>query len=77
MKAVAVAPKTKTLELIRLAAPRLEHPSDVLVRMLDVGVCGTDREICAFDYGTPPAGSRSSRHRSRVARRGGRGRRRR
>ena len=57
MKAVAVAPKTKSLELIELAAPRLERPSDVLVRILDVGVCGTDREICAFDYGTPPAGS--------------------
>ena len=27
------------------------------MRILDVGVCGTDREICAFDYGTPPAGS--------------------
>ena len=24
--------------------------------MRDVGVCGTDREICAFDYGTPPEG---------------------
>jgi threonine dehydrogenase-like Zn-dependent dehydrogenase len=24
--------------------------------VLDVGVCGTDREICAFEYGTPPAG---------------------
>jgi glucose 1-dehydrogenase len=57
MKAVAVAPKTKTLELIQLPAPRVERPSDVLVRILDVGVCGTDREICAFDYGTPPAGS--------------------
>ena len=31
--------------------PRLE------IRILDVGVCGTDREICAFDYGTPPAGA--------------------
>jgi threonine dehydrogenase-like Zn-dependent dehydrogenase len=25
--------------------------------MLEVGICGTDREICTFDYGTPPAGS--------------------
>jgi threonine dehydrogenase-like Zn-dependent dehydrogenase len=25
--------------------------------MLDVGVCGTDREICAFQYGTPPDGA--------------------
>jgi len=25
--------------------------------MLEVGVCGTDKEICRFEYGTPPAGS--------------------
>jgi hypothetical protein len=25
--------------------------------MLEVGICGTDREICTFHYGTPPAGS--------------------
>jgi threonine dehydrogenase-like Zn-dependent dehydrogenase len=27
-----------------------------MLHMLDVGVCGTDREICAFEYGTPPGG---------------------
>ncbi|HVJ90668.1 MAG TPA: glucose 1-dehydrogenase [Labilithrix sp.] len=26
---------------------------DVTVRMREVGICGTDREICAFDYGAP------------------------
>jgi glucose 1-dehydrogenase len=57
MKAVAVAPKTKTLALIERPVPRIARPTDVLVRILDVGVCGTDREICAFEYGTPPAGS--------------------
>jgi threonine dehydrogenase-like Zn-dependent dehydrogenase len=29
----------------------------VKLRILEVGVCGTDREICAFEYGTPPPGS--------------------
>jgi threonine dehydrogenase-like Zn-dependent dehydrogenase len=24
--------------------------------MLDIGICGTDKEICSFEYGTPPAG---------------------
>lgn len=57
MKAIAVAPGTRKLELIDLPRPRLARSSDVLVRVLDVGVCGTDREICAFEYGTPPAGS--------------------
>jgi glucose 1-dehydrogenase len=27
------------------------------MRVLDVGVCGTDRDIVSFQYGTPPAGS--------------------
>ncbi len=38
--------------------PRIEHDADVLLEMLDVGVCGTDREIARFEYGEPPPGSR-------------------
>lgn len=57
MKAIAVAPGSRKLEMIDLPRPRLARPTDVLVRVLDVGVCGTDREICAFEYGTPPAGA--------------------
>jgi threonine dehydrogenase-like Zn-dependent dehydrogenase len=56
MKAIAVHPATRTVELIDHPAPRLTLPTQVKLRMLDVGVCGTDREICAFQYGTPPAG---------------------
>ena len=57
MKAVAVFPATRQVDLIDHEAPRLGSPTDARLRMLDVGVCGTDREIAAFDYGTPPAGS--------------------
>ena len=32
----------------------LATPTDVRVKILEVGVCGTDREIARFDYGTPP-----------------------
>lgn len=28
----------------------------VRVRVLEVGVCGTDAELCAFEYGDPPEG---------------------
>ena len=56
MKAIAVIPGTRKVELIEEKAPRLAAPTDVKLRMLDVGVCGTDREICAFQYGTPPDG---------------------
>jgi threonine dehydrogenase-like Zn-dependent dehydrogenase len=57
MKAIAVIPKRKEVELINQETPRLSSPTDVKLRMLEAGVCGTDREICSFEYGTPPAGS--------------------
>ena len=57
MKAIAVTPEIKQLGLIDLAEPLLASPTDVKLRMLEAGVCGTDKEICAFEYGTPPDGS--------------------
>jgi threonine dehydrogenase-like Zn-dependent dehydrogenase len=58
MKAVAVTPNTKKIEVIAThPEPALETDTDVLLDMLDIGVCGTDREIARFDYGTPPPGS--------------------
>jgi threonine dehydrogenase-like Zn-dependent dehydrogenase len=57
MKAVAVDPGRRTVRLIEQEDPRVSAPTHVKLRMLDVGICGTDREICAFQYGTPPGGS--------------------
>jgi threonine dehydrogenase-like Zn-dependent dehydrogenase len=57
MKAVAVVPSSKEVRLIEVDPPRIESETQAKVRILEVGVCGTDREICAFEYGTPPAGS--------------------
>lgn len=57
MKAVAVRPAQRTVELIAHPVPALETATQVRLRVLEVGVCGTDREICNFDYGTPPPGS--------------------
>ena len=57
MKAVAVVPNQKKITLLDHASPAISKPTEVKLRMLEVGVCGTDKEICAFDYGTPPAGS--------------------
>jgi threonine dehydrogenase-like Zn-dependent dehydrogenase len=55
MKAVAVDLAKRTVKLVERDAPQVRRSTDVKLRMLDVGVCGTDREICAFEYGTPPA----------------------
>lgn len=57
MKAAAVFPHRRELKIIDHPEPALETPTDVKVRMLEVGLCGTDREIAAYEYGTPPAGS--------------------
>jgi threonine dehydrogenase-like Zn-dependent dehydrogenase len=58
MRAVAVTPNTKQIAVIdQHPEPALAADTDVLLDMLDIGVCGTDREIARFDYGTPPAGS--------------------
>ncbi len=57
MKAVAVWPATRRIGLTEHPEPPLLAPGDVLLRVLAVGICGTDREIAAFEYGTPPAGS--------------------
>lgn len=54
MKAIAVFPESKQLRIIETEAPRVSRPTDVAVRILEVGVCGTDREICSFEYGQPP-----------------------
>ncbi len=57
MKAVAIFPGTHAVKLIDAPEPRLASPTDVRVRVLDVGICGTDKELCTFKYGTPPVGS--------------------
>lgn len=36
--------------------PRLCGPDEVLLRVREVGVCGTDRELASFRLGFPPAG---------------------
>ena len=57
MKAVAVAPARREIKIVESPVPKIESPAQVKLQILDVGICGTDREICAFQYGTPPPGS--------------------
>jgi len=57
MKAVAVFPSSKQVKIIDHPEPSISSATDVKLRMIDVGVCGTDKEIVSFQYGTPPQGS--------------------
>ena len=60
MKAIAVLPgRPDSVHLAELARPRVEDVPNgrgVLVRVLRVGVDGTDREINAAEYGAAPDG---------------------
>ena len=56
MKSIAVIPGERDVKLIERHAPKLRCPRDVKLRILEVGVCGTDLEKCSFQYGMPPAG---------------------
>jgi threonine dehydrogenase-like Zn-dependent dehydrogenase len=54
MKAVGVLPKKREVALLQHPAPRVNAPTELKIKTLEVGICGTDREICTFAYGTPP-----------------------
>src|SRR5215472_1290443 len=60
MKAIAVLPgRPNTIHLRDVPKPRLQdvpHGRGVLVKILRVGVDGTDKEINAAEYGAAPAG---------------------
>lgn len=57
MRAVVVVPHEKSVRLVDRAAPQHPRASEVLLRTVEVGICGTDREISSFEYGTPPPGA--------------------
>src|SRR5215470_12620641 len=57
MRAVVVAPQEKKVRLVERSVPHGPGASEVLLRTVEVGICGTDREISSFEYGTPPPGA--------------------
>ena len=54
MRAVGVIPAKRQVGILSHSAPSISTDKQVKVRTLEVGICGTDREICSFAYGTPP-----------------------
>ena len=57
MKALAVFPSSREVRLIDTPEPVIAGPAEVKLRILEAGICGTDREITSFQYGTPPVDS--------------------
>jgi threonine dehydrogenase-like Zn-dependent dehydrogenase len=57
MRGAAIYPGKHSLGLLTdIPEPNLNSPTAVKLRMLQVGVCATDREIANFIFGVPPKG---------------------
>lgn len=56
MKAITFEPGRKALSLAERPEPAVKRPDEVLVQVLKVGVCGTDRERIAEGKAKPPEG---------------------
>ena len=56
MKALAVVPGTTELKIVDRTEPQISAPDEVKVKMLRVGICGTDREEAAGGRSKAPDG---------------------
>ena len=56
MKALALNFEARALEWIEPEPPAFYANRDVLYRVHEVGICGTDRALAAFRLGAPPKG---------------------
>ncbi len=59
MKALTLTPADKSLHIEDRPEPKIESPNQVMLKVLEVGICGTDREEAEGQRGTPPPGKQS------------------
>jgi threonine dehydrogenase-like Zn-dependent dehydrogenase len=57
VKALAWKPADGAVEILDIPRPRIEHEGQVLVRLIEGGLCGTDREIVRARRGKLPEGA--------------------
>jgi threonine dehydrogenase-like Zn-dependent dehydrogenase len=57
MRTLVVDVEKKNVRVAERPEPRKPRGEEVLLRLVEVGICGTDREIFAFEHGAPPPGS--------------------
>ncbi|HEY6083206.1 MAG TPA: glucose 1-dehydrogenase [Chitinophagaceae bacterium] len=58
MKAIAIVPGTQNLSLVERPEPQIAAPDEIKLQILQVGICGTDREEAAGGRADAPAGSK-------------------
>ena len=56
MQAVVVSPPSPGAQIATVDSPVVDD-THVGVRVIECGICGTDRDIASGQYGTPPVGS--------------------
>lgn len=56
MKAVAIHFPSREVRVVDVPEPKPRSPSDVRVRTLEVGICGTDKDILDGQHGAAPQG---------------------
>lgn len=57
MKAISIVPGNTGIDLIDYPEPEIQSPHDVKVKVLQVGICGTDREEAIGGRADAPEGS--------------------
>ncbi len=57
MKAISIVPRTTNLRLVDRPEPAVASPDEVKLKVLCVGICGTDREEASGGRADPPEGS--------------------
>jgi threonine dehydrogenase-like Zn-dependent dehydrogenase len=58
MKAIALIPGTTNLRLVERPEVNIQNPTDIKLRVLRVGICGTDREEASGGRALAPEGNR-------------------
>lgn len=58
MKALTLVPHTKEVKLVDWPEPKIETATQVKVKVLEVGICGTDREEVAGGRADAPKGEK-------------------
>ncbi len=56
MKAIAIVPGTTTVKLVERTEPKVSRPDEIRLQVLQVGICGTDREEVAGGRADAPQG---------------------
>src|SRR5687767_1314898 len=56
MKAIAIRPGSSEVRLIDVPEPEVQHPHDIKMKMIRVGICGTDREEVSGGRADAPEG---------------------